>query len=237
MKPISVFLVPPPPGGGVPFAATAAAPDTVAAVIDVLRATTTLTRALAHGARAVVPVATPAEGFAARERRPGSLLCGERDGRRVPGFDLGNSPFEYEPDVVRGRTLVFASTNGSQALLAAARRRVRVLACFANLSAVVARLRSAAAVELFCAGKEGGFALEDAACAGALVARLRPHGFVPAGAAAAMTERLAPAGATAVRALVEGAAHARTLFDLGEPYARDVVLCATLDAFDRAFEA
>lgn len=236
MKTISVSLAsPPPPRGGVPFPALAPV-ETVAVVIDVLRATTTLTRALANGARGVVAVATPGEGFAARDRRPGALLCGERDGRRVEGFDLGNSPFEYEPPVVAGRTLVFASTNGSQALLAAARRRRRVLACFANLGAVVARVAGEAAIEIHCAGKEGAFALEDAACAGAIVARLRAHGFAPADAAARMVERLAPRDAAEVRALVEGCAHARTLIGLGPEYARDVALCASLDAMHEAFE-
>jgi 2-phosphosulfolactate phosphatase len=236
VKTIVVSLAPPHSlRGRVPFPGFVPQGETVAVVIDVLRATTTLTRALANGAREVVPVATPEEGFAARNRRPGSLLCGERGGRKVAGFDLGNSPFEYEPGVVAGRTLVFASTNGSQALLAARARR-RVLACFTNLGAALERVAGAAAVEVFCAGKEGGLALEDAACAGALVAGLRAHGFAPANPAAALAERLAPAGAAGVRALVEGVSHARTLIGLGEPYARDVAFCASLDALDRAFE-
>lgn len=236
MKTISVSLAPPPPPRGGVRLAAAVPVETVAVVIDVLRATTTLTRALANGARGVVAVATPGEGFAARDRRPGALLCGERDGRRVEGFDLGNSPFEYGPEVVKGRTLVFASTNGSQALLAAAHRRRRVLACFANLGAAIGRVAGAPALEIFCAGKEGAFALEDAACAGAIVARLRPHGFAPANAEARMVERLAPRDAGEVRALVEGCAHARVLIDLGPEYARDVAWCASLDAIGEAFE-
>src|SRR5512143_2629846 len=105
---VSVRLAPGPPD--VPAHAAAA-------VIDVLRATTTLTVALAAGAARVLAVATPAEALALRERHPGAWACGERDGRIVPGFDRGNSPDEYRDGAVAGRTLVFASTNGSLALL------------------------------------------------------------------------------------------------------------------------
>src|SRR3989442_2975440 len=96
-----------------------------------------------NGAARVLEAATPEEGFALQARHPGALLCGEREGLRIPGYDLGNSPFEYVPERVAGKTLVFASTNGSQALRLAARQRQRVLACLANLSAAVQRLRAA----------------------------------------------------------------------------------------------
>ena len=104
---------------GSPAALRLADPGTVALIVDVLRATTTLTVALRHGAAGVIPAATPEEGVALGRQHPGALLCGEREGRILPGYDLGNSPFEYTAERVAGRTLVFASTNGSQALLLA----------------------------------------------------------------------------------------------------------------------
>src|SRR5262245_43814035 len=70
-------------------------PAASAVIVDVLRATTTLTVALQHGAARVVAAATPDEARRLSDRVPGSLLCGERDGRKIEGFDLGNSPFEY----------------------------------------------------------------------------------------------------------------------------------------------
>lgn len=203
--------------------------------VDVLRATSTLSQALAHGAARVLEAATVEEGFALRDRHPGSLLCGERDGRIVPGFDLGNSPFEYTPERVHGRTLVFASTNGSQALRLGAGAR-RVLAAFVNLEAAAARLRDAAHVVIVCAGKLGGFALEDAACAGLLVGRLHAGGARVDGAPAALAAQLAPRDAAGVRAVVEGSAHGLWLRSLGPEFARDVAFCAGLDTLDRAFE-
>ena len=208
-----------------------------AVIVDVLRATTTLTVALQHGAVRVVPAATPDQARRLRDRMPGSLLCGERDGRRIEGFDLGNSPFEYEAATVMNRSLVFASTNGSLALLAASRARRRVLAAFVNLSPVVERLRAERDVAIVCAGKLGRFALEDAACAGLLCQRLRERGAWLAGASARSAHSLAPRDAGEVRALVQGSAHGRYLRSLGSEFARDVEFCARLDVVDRAFEA
>lgn len=207
-----------------------------AVIIDVLRATTTLTVALSHGARAVVPLATAQAALAFRGSRSDVLACGEREGRIVPGFDLGNSPFEYTAERVDGRTLAFASTNGSLALLAARGARHRVLGAFVNAAAVVERVCREREVTLVCAGKLGGFCLEDAACAGLLLARLEAHGGVPEGAPARLARSLAPRDADDVRALVEGSSHARELRSMGAAYARDIELCAGLDTHPRAFD-
>src|SRR5262245_52562441 len=78
----------------------------VAVIVDVLRATTTLTVALDHGAARVIPAASPAQAFELRSRSPAALLCGEREGRKIEGFDLGNSPDEYRATRVKGRELI-----------------------------------------------------------------------------------------------------------------------------------
>jgi 2-phosphosulfolactate phosphatase len=207
-----------------------------AVILDVLRATTTLTIAFANGARRALPVATPEEAFALRRAMPGALLCGERDGRKVSGFDLGNSPDEYRPEIVSGRSLIFASTNGSQAMLCAQGARRRVLAAFVNAAAVVRALHGEREVVLVCAGKLGRFALEDAGCAGLLVERLVARGARAAGDAAGLARALAPQDEREVRALVEGASHGRYLRRLGAAYARDLERCAELDRVDAAFE-
>jgi len=206
-----------------------------AVVIDVLRATTTLTVALARGAARVVPVAGLELAFAWKAREPGVLLCGERDGFKVPGFDLGNSPAEYGAEAVAGRTLVFASTNGSRAMLACAGCGVRLLGAFVNASAVVASLEGKAFVRLKCAGKQGSFALEDAACAGWLCVALAARGARIEGAQARLAAALAPADAAGIRALLQGSAHGRTLRSLSPAFACDVEFCAELDTLDRAF--
>src|SRR5262249_32538229 len=91
---VRVALAPPAPGAR-PAASGAAA-------IDVLRATTTLAWARAHGAARIVPFAETTAAIAYRDAHPGTLACGERDGRIVPGFDLGNSPAEFTRERVMG---------------------------------------------------------------------------------------------------------------------------------------
>jgi len=225
---VSVLLT---PGGGT------VSPRATAVVVDVLRATSVLTQARLHGARAILAAGTPEEALALRARHPGAVLCGERDGRRIAGFDLGNSPFEYGFETVGGRTLIFASTNGSQALLAAGRARRRVLGAFVNANAVLEAVAADEMVTVVCAGKLGGYALEDAAFAGWLVERLAARGARVAGAAAAFARRTAPRDAAEVRALVQGASHGRYLRSLGPEFARDVEFCAGLDTISQAFEA
>ena len=226
MTRVRVALVPPAPGS-LPA-------DACAVAIDVLRATTTLSLARANGAARIVPFASTAEAIAFRAAHPGTLACGERDGRIVPGFDLGNSPFEYTRERVAGRTLAFASTNGSLALLAGARARRRVLGSFVTLSAVVEALAGERDVWLVCAGKLGRFALEDAACAGTIAVRLQARGAVFVGDGARLAATLACADAGAVRATVEGADHGRWLASLGEGFTADVTACATLDGAGQA---
>ncbi|NIP79971.1 MAG: hypothetical protein GWM90_12415, partial [Gemmatimonadetes bacterium] len=94
-------------------------------VVDVLRATSTIVEALANGARAVFPVATvdDAARIAQGIGRDSVLLCGERKGLRIEGFDLGNGPPEFGADRVAGSSLVMTTTNGTAAFLAVAERR------------------------------------------------------------------------------------------------------------------
>lgn len=226
---VVVDLVPPP--GPVPGLA-----GWTGVAVDVLRATSTLTVARANGAAAVVPFADPAAALAFRSGRDDVLACGERGGRIVPGFDLGNSPFEYDAGRVRGRTLAFASTNGSFAMRALANCSARRLGSFAGASALLAALAGAGDVRIVCAGKEGAFALEDAACAGWIAAGLVARGWAADGAPARLALSLAPRDAAEVRALVEGCDHARVLQALGAEYARDVAWCATLDGVDSSWE-
>ena len=89
-------------------------------VIDILRAATAMCAALAHGARALIPVPSTEEALRLAQTIGGDgvLLAGERDCVRIPGFHLGNSPLEMTEDAVRGKLIVVTTTNGTQALLA-----------------------------------------------------------------------------------------------------------------------
>lgn len=149
-----------------------------AVVIDVIRATSTLVEALANGARAFFPTVSTEEAvkLASSLGREDTLLCGERKGLKVEGFDLGNSPAEFTEDVVRGKQLVMTTTNGTRAF-AAVEGADRVLAAsFMNLSAVAATLGNVEKLVIVCSGRENRFSLDDALCAGMLVRKLADEG-------------------------------------------------------------
>ena len=149
-------------------------------VVDVLRATTTIVAALASGAKAVVPAATAEEALriAGNLERDAVLLAGERRMERIEGFALGNSPGEMEPDVVAGKTIVMATTNGTPAVLAAEAGASVLIGAITNFSAAVERARAvfeeAGELAILCSGRERMFALEDAYVAGRFAHALIP---------------------------------------------------------------
>jgi len=207
-----------------------------AVVIDVLRATSTLTAALGNGAAGVLVAGTVAEARALARSHPGVVLCGERFGRIIEGFDLGNSPLEYTSVRVGGKSMVFASTNGSQALRYASGARRVLAGAFVNAGAVAEAVRGDAEVWLVASGKAGEPAIEDVACAGWIARALGARGFAPRGEEARLAIDVAPRDATGVRSLVEGCSHARLLGALGPGFVRDCEWCATLDRIAAAFE-
>jgi 2-phosphosulfolactate phosphatase len=145
---------------------------TVAVVVDVLRATTTIIHALAAGCTAVRPVAEidEARTLAGSMRAGRVLLGGERGGVPLDGFDMGNSPREYTAKRCKNSTLVLTTTNGTQALLRAAEADRALVAGFVNFSAVCEQLRQdVRPVHIVCAGTDGAVTLEDTLLAGALV--------------------------------------------------------------------
>jgi 2-phosphosulfolactate phosphatase len=150
----------------------------VAVVIDVLRASTTIVHALEAGAREIVPCLEVEEaleraaGLAGEDR----ALGGERGGLRIDGFDLGNSPSEYTPEAVGGRTVYFTTTNGTRALHRARRARRVLVGAFVNASAVLATLAQEEQIHLLCSGSAGQITRDDVLLAGLLVRRLQHAG-------------------------------------------------------------
>lgn len=221
-------------------------PPTAAVVIDVLRATSTLAHAFAAGAVEARFFSTPEATREARRRLGGGdvLLCGEREGIKIPGFDLGNSPLEYRPETVRGRTLLFASTNGSLAFLATSNADVQWAVGFVNLEAAVEQAMrwlsgpagsgtgAVARIEVVCSGKLGEPSAEDSGCAALFIGRLRA-----ALAPAAWPMELEAAGlppepgdpAETLR-LVEESPHGRYLRALGPEFEADLAVCAAWDS-------
>ncbi len=141
----------------------------VAVVIDVLRASTTMSQALFAEANAVIPCGEVAEAQERAANLPGGsfLLGGERGGVKIPGFDLGNSPAEYTPERVAGRTIVFSTTNGTRALKRCEQADQILIGCFANLDAVAKAVgKTGLPAHLVCAGTDGVLSAEDVLCAG-----------------------------------------------------------------------
>jgi 2-phosphosulfolactate phosphatase len=208
----------------------------VVAVIDVLRASTTIAVALANGARAVIPFESSEEAIMRSKQmeRGAFRLAGERRMLKMEGFDLGNSPLEHTAEAVDGKTILLTTTNGTKALLALQGARDVVVASYVNLTGVSAMLRAAlgggADITLVCAGQDRQFALEDAACAGRYVyhisQRLPEVDLNDAALAASQIDRMY---GDDLMGLFDTAAHGRALAAAG--FGEDLAASAAVDSY------
>jgi len=204
-------------------------------VIDVLRATSTIVTALAHGAAGLRPVATVDEARSAyaqaKEDGRRVLLGGERQGLPVAGFDLGNSPRDYTRQAVAAREIICTTTNGTRALqnAAAAGAAEIIPACFLNAAAVAdyAR-RQGRPVAIACAGTLDKFSLDDALCAGLLVDRLAGRQESKSDLAVAVHALFRQMRADLV-SHVKACRHGRRLVEIG--MAADIEYCCQVDVF------
>src|SRR5918997_607206 len=157
-------------------------PDATVVVVDVFLATTTLLTIYENGARNVFPVATLEEAEEVGERLDGAHLLrgGEQGAERIEGYDLGPYPKEYAPVVVGGKDVVFVTTNGTQAIAAAANAGELLIGCMRNAPAVARYLEASGteSVYVVCAGSAGRFTLEDFLGASAILSRLNGDGYL-----------------------------------------------------------
>ena len=158
--------------GGVPDEAVN---DKVVIVVDVLRTGTTLAVALACGCLDIIPVLSPEEAIEMKGRLGDErvLLGGERNGLKIPGFDLGNSPLEYQRTGMEHKRLIFTSTNGTRALRRASGAKKVVVAALVNAPAVAQAVAAMEGdVSIICAGEREHLSIEDFWAAGFLVREL-----------------------------------------------------------------
>jgi 2-phosphosulfolactate phosphatase len=206
------------------------------AIIDVLRASTSITAAAMNGARAVVPFESSEDAVTrskAFERRD-VLLAGERKMKPIPGFDLGNSPAEFTREIVEGKTVLMTTTNGTPAITNAAGARDVLVASYVNFTVVLAMLRTALRggtdVTLVCAGRDRQFGLEDAGCAGRFVyhmtKRLTNVTLNDAAQACVLIDRKYGDNITK---LFDASEHGQALRAAG--YVDDLATCAALDSY------
>ena len=208
---------------------------TTCVVFDILRATSAFVTALQNGATEIVLVSEISEAVARKQQEPEVLLAGERDGVRIlaaqsggTDFDFGNSPREFKPEKVRGKTIVSTTTNGTRALRACAGAKLVMASSFLNLAATAKFLNQSPPEELLlvCAGTGEGVALEDVLAAGALA------GLV-GGSYTDSTEiasRLFNSAKADLPAVVASSQNARRLLGIPELKA-DVPFCAQRDVF------
>jgi len=199
------------------------------AVLDILRATSSMVTAFANGGRSVTPGEPVEEAFALKERYPAALLAGERQARPIPGFDLGNSPREYDRGSVAGKTVIMTTTNGTVALKAAERATKVYVGAFVNAAALCQALAGANMdIVVICAGTRGRFTLEDALCAGLVADRLA--GATELGDAAIAARAMYRDCRAGLTARASQGAHARHLAAIG--YADDIEYCLRHDLYD-----
>ena len=147
-------------------------------VLDVLRASSTITVALNNGAREIIPVASIESAVKISGSLFGevTLRGGERNGKIIEGFNLGNSPLEYSEAAVKGKSIIYCTTNGSVAMAKSRYARMLIVGSFLNLTTMVNFIREEKKDFLFiCAGRLnsiGYFSLEDAVCAGMMIQKL-----------------------------------------------------------------
>lgn len=149
--------------------------ENLVVIVDILRATSSICAAIHNGAKAILPVATVDE---AREMKSkGYMVASERDGYILDFADFGNSPFNFTPEIVKGREIVYSTTNGTRCIHLAGHSKAVVIGSFLNISSLAGWLiQQNAPVLIFCASWKDRFSLEDTVFAGALAERLLDSG-------------------------------------------------------------
>ncbi len=210
-------------------------------MIDLLRASSTISQALANGAAEVLPFVEVDQVLRAADGRDRStvLLGGERDAQPPDGFDLGNSPLDYTPDRVFGRSVLFTTTNGARALWHARLASRVLVGCIRNLTAVVEAIAADPDIHLLCAGTAGHVTREDLLAAGAIATELQKRGERQASDATHAAIGEWQELLTTARALqrtpsqqladeLRSVPHGKTLVELG--FDADLDYCAAIDA-------
>lgn len=200
----------------------------VVVVVDVLRATSSMVTAFAHGIEKIIPVSSLEDCQSLRQ--DGFLTAAEREGRKAEGFDLGNSPFSYMEPQIRGKTLVMTTTNGTHAIRLSMAADQVLAGAFLNLRSVAAFVEAAQKdVLVVCAGWKGNFNLEDTLFAGGLADRLEgSFGFANDAALAAL--HLYRLARTDMGSFLSASSHVQRLKNLD--IIKDIEFCLQEDRYD-----
>ena len=207
----------------------------IAVVVDVLRATTSMVTAFAHGCAEIIPVAEVEQAERRAREFGGSdvLLCGERNEQPLPGFDLSNSPLEYMGRELNGKTIVLTTTNGSQLFGMTDASTDTVIASFLNVSAVANFLmKEAIDVAVLCAGKYGEFGMEDVVCGGMLIDKIvnQKAGNILLNDGGIAALRLYEYYSTDIQGMLTETNHGKRLIEIGRE--EDVSFAGQIDVYN-----
>jgi 2-phosphosulfolactate phosphatase len=202
-------------------------------VIDILRSSTTITAALKNGAREIIPVGSVESAVKVSGNLFGDVVLrgGERNGKIIPGFNLGNSPAEYTEEAVKGKSIIFCTTNGSGAMVRGKYAKNMAVCGFVNISLVVDFVKQINEdFSIICAGKQQLFSLEDSVCAGMIIKLLEDDG-----SATIETNDAGSAALTLYRnygknllKMARSSDHGRYLEEIG--FADDIKTCVEIDS-------
>lgn len=199
--------------------------NSVVVVIDIFRASSSICYGIANGAKAIIPVSSIEECLSYQES--GFLLAAERNGRVVEGFEIGNSPFSYSEEKVKGQSIVLTTTNGTRALKESLAADDIIVASFLNLSAVSIWLeKQSKDIVLLCAGWKNEFSLEDTLFAGSLVEKLNSDVFSLNDSAIA-AEDLYKIAKNDLSGYLKKSSHSQRLKELN--IEKDIAFCLQID--------
>lgn len=197
-------------------------------VVDILRATSCMVTAFAHGVESIMPIADADECM--KMKYKGFVVSGERNGQKIEGFDKGNSPFEYMDETITGLKIAFTTTNGTQAIEKSKGARQILIGSFLNLSAITKYLlMSDHSILIVCAGWKGKVNLEDSLFAGALVDKLKKH-IEPDCDAPIVAQELYLSAKNDMIKFLSTSSHVKRLNKLN--IHKDIEFCLTPDQYD-----
>jgi len=199
----------------------------IVVVVDIFRASATIITALANGATKIKAVSTVEEALDFQKR--GYLAAGERGGRKVEGFDLGNSPLDCTPNVVGQKPVVLTTTNGTRSINASMSAKAVAVGSFLNISALVHYLKSSECpILILCAGWKDFVNLEDTMFAGALIEELGDDCIADSDSSKLALE-LYRKHRNDILSFLRDSDHARRLIRIG--YEKDLAYCLSRDSF------
>ncbi len=203
-------------------------------VIDVLRATSTIVAALMNGAKEFIPVGSVEFAMKASASMFGgqTLLAGERNTKKIDGFNLGNSPLEYNSETIAGKSVVLFTTNGSKAIVKTKFSGSTLICSFLNLSAVSNHLIDLNVdFEILCSGRNGFFSLEDTVCAGKLISEITSvitDAELTDSSLASIS--IAKSSGKNMKKLLQSTDHGKILIENG--FSEDLIFCSKMNITD-----